>query len=94
MSSRSGVIIRWCVRKTGHPTAQAGTGTEDVNEDNDFSAMDSKDETIHANSTAALPNWDPSFTNLEKWQEVWIDDQTIYSLENIGVEKPDNDGKC
>ena len=46
--------------------AQTGTETEDVNEDNDFSAMDSKDETIHANSTAALPNCDPSFTNLEK----------------------------
>ena len=50
--------------KTGHPTAQAGTGTEDVNEDNDFSALDSEDENVHANSTAALSNWDPSFTNL------------------------------
>ena len=46
--------------------AQAGTGTEDVNEDNDFSALDSEDKNVHANSTAALSNGDPSFTNSEK----------------------------
>ena len=68
------VFPAWRTRITWHllfniatpSPAQAGTETEDVSEDNDFSAMDSEDENIHANSTAALPNRDPSFTNSEK----------------------------
>ena len=72
--------------------AQAGTGTEDVN-DRDFSAVDPGDENIHANSTAA------NFLTGTLASQTWRNDKrkiavhTIYSLEHAEVEKPDNNGK-
>lgn len=55
--------------------AQAGTETEVVSEDNDFSAMDSEDENIHTNSTLASQT-----RRNNKWK---LAVHTIYSFEYI-----------